>query len=196
MVRVVLLALFGTALISPELSAQTEEKGSNFSQFGFGPALYFVRYNDEIIDDSRQIVIRSDSTIDFPGSRYAVPLGLEVHYSFSLRRPTRYRPNSNVDWQRSTGLIASPFLGIYDVDNGVDGLAGGVLIGYWKGDGNFNRESVLNAGVGVTVHRNQVVLAEGIEEGMRVPSGFTETDLTTLRDVWGFQLLISATVGF
>lgn len=185
--------------VSSQVSAQSssqDDRGNAIRQFGFGPALYFIKYNDEIVDDSRQVNVRSDSTIDFPGSQWAAPIGLEVHYAISLRRPRRFRTPGESLWASSRGFVLSPSLGVYDIDNGIDGLSAGVIFGFWRGNGNFEPESHLNFGAGLTVHRNQAVLANGIEEGMILPEGLQDTDLTTLRDVWGYYVLVSATVGF
>lgn len=197
-IPVALVMCFFLALV-PSANAQTSEKvkDGGYSQFGFGPAIYFVRYNEEVVSDSKDVRVRSDGTIDFSGSAYSTPLGLEVHYAFSIPGSVySYGKNDDGTWASSKGWVASPFVGIYDVDSGIDGLATGLMLGFWRGDSKFENRSSLNIGLGYTIHRNRIVLAEGLSEGDVSPEGLDSIDLTTRKDVGGFVLLVSASVGF
>ena len=121
-----------------------------------------------------------------------------MHYDFSLwgKRFGSKDSNGNTIWEKSRGIILSPFLGVYDIEKGINGLAAGVVFGYWKGNGNFGERTSLNIGYGITVHRNQLVMGEGIKEGSVPQIGLVEDDYTTRSDVKGRVFMLSVSVGF
>lgn len=175
-----------------------DKEATDLSNFGFGPAFFMISYDDEVLVDSKDVRVRGDGTIDAIGSKFGTAVGLEVHYDFSLwgnRKGYKDDAGKTV-WTHSNGFVVSPFLGLYDIDNGINGLAAGVLFGYWKGDDKFQNRTSLNFGLGYTVHRNQLVLARGISEGAAPPTGFIAEDYTTRKDVNGIIAMVSVSVDF
>lgn len=179
-------------------AADTDDPATALSSFGFGPAFYMISYNDEILADSKDVRVRGDGDIDSSGSKFGTALGLEVHYDISVKgwRNGYLDANKKTVWTKSSGFIVSPFLGVYDIDNGINGLAAGVLFGYWTGDKNFENRTSLNFGIGYTVHRNQLVLSNKVVEGSPPPTGLETTDFTTRKDVTGIIALVSVSVDF
>ena len=179
-------------------TADTDNPATALSSFGFGPAFYMISYNDEILTDSKDVRVRGDGEIDSAGSKYGTALGLEVHYDISIfgKRTGYLDSNSETVWTKSNGFIVSPFLGVYDIDSGINGLAAGVLFGYWTGDENFENRTSLNFGIGYTVHRGQLVLSDKVLEGAAPPAGLEVADYTTREDVTGLIALISVSVDF
>jgi len=170
----------------------------DLGKFGFGPAFFVLAYDDEILSDSKDVKVRGDGAIDASGSKYGTSLGLEVHYDFSIWG-TRYgykQDDGKTNWTKSNGFVLSPYIGVYDIDNGIKGLSVGLVLGYWKGDKNFGDRTSLNFGIGYTVHRDQLVLASGVEEGKAPPAGLATADYTTRKDVTGISLLVSVSVDF
>ena len=164
---------------------------------GFGPALFGITYNDRIVDNSDEVVITSDSLVKFPGSRRSIPLGFEAHWNIKIPGTVwRFKPKGATKWASSIGGVIGPFVGIYDVDNGINGFAVGGVVGFWRGDGNFENRAVLNFGLGYTVHRKRLVLVDGVRDNTKVPTGKGVADLTTRNDVEGFTFMVSAHVGF
>ena len=175
-----------------------DQETTDLSNFGFGPAFFMISYKEEILEDSKDVRVRGDGAIDASGSKYGTAVGLEVHYDFSLwgTRKGYKDSNSETKWTHSNGVVLSPFLGLYDIDNGINGLAAGVLFGYWKGDENFQNRTSLNFGLGYTVHRDRLVLSRGVSEGIAPPSGLQVEDYTTRKDVEGIIAMVSVSVDF
>lgn len=183
-----------TSVKADEGKVSSEDLG----QFGFGPAFFVISYGKEVLKDSKDVRVRSDGLIDSSGSQYSTAIGLEVHYDFSFPADQYGYPdeNGNIIWEPTSGYIVSPFLGVYDFENGINGLAAGVLFGYWKGDINYKNKKSLNVGLGYTIHKDQLVLAKGVSESVAPPSGLQPIDYTTREDVEGLILMISVSVGF
>lgn len=173
-------------------------KSKDLSQFGFGPAFFVISYNKEVLKDSKDVRVRGDGAIDSSGSEYSTAIGLEVHYDFSFPKTQYgyYNESGGVDWDPTSGYTISPFLGLYDLDNGINGLAFGVLFGYWRGDINYKNKSALNVGLGYTIHKDQLVLASGVSKGSAPPAGLEPVDYTSREDVEGVIIMVSATMGF
>ena len=157
-----------------------------------------ISYKDEVLEDSTNVKIRGDGSLISSGSSYGTSLGLELHYDWSLwgNRKGYINSNGTTTWTHSNGVVLSPFVGLFDVDNGIKGMAAGVMFGYWKGDENFQNRTSVNIGLGYAIHRDQLVLADRILEGNPPPSGFTAEDYTTRDDVEGVILTISVSVDF
>jgi len=188
-----------TVTVGETVTANEEKvKNEDLSQFGFGPAFFVISYNKEVLKDSKDVRVRGDGTIDSSGSNYSTALGLEVHYDFSFPATQYgyYNEQGGIDWDPTSGYTLSPFLGVYDFDNGINGLAAGVLFGYWRGDINYKNKTALNVGLGYTVHKDQLVLAKGVSEGGAPPSGLQPVDYTSREDVEGVIIMISASIGF
>src|SRR5690606_1793878 len=201
MLRIFAFILFSSAsyhaLSASEAITGDEKDGLN--RFGFGPAFYVINYNKKVLNESKDVSIRSDIVISSSGSKYSTAIGLEVHYDFSLRpylcckNPDGSRP---AEWSRSSGHTISPFLGVYDIENGLNGIAAGLLYGYWRGDGKTENRKSLNVGLGWTVHKNRLVLANDLKEGSAPPIDLNSEDFTNREDVKGHILMISASLGF
>ncbi len=210
-------------LLSISASAQETNKIQNFDQninqneiqnidqFGFGPALFVIEYDDEVLQDSKDVKIRGDGTISSSGSDYSTAIGLEIHYSFAFLRKCRdkglkieknctkkgkEKDDEVVEGAITSGHSLSPFLGLYDFDNGINGIAAGLVYGYWHGDNKYQDRTSLNVGIGWTVHKDRLVLANGVNEGNSPPAGLNAEDYTKRKDVTGITLMISASIGF
>ncbi len=211
-ILIVVLTLFSMVALAqggePE-SGQKQPKTppsdvGNLDQFGFGPALFIVSYDDEVLKDSKDVRVRGDGSVSTSGSEYSTAIGLEVHYSWAFKYKCRVDGFVLEDKKKckdypkaiSSGHTISPYLGLYDFDNGIDGIAAGVTYGYWRGNNLFNERTSLNIGLGWTVHKDQLVLADGVKEGQAVPTGLEAEDYTERKDVEGVVLMISASVGF
>jgi hypothetical protein len=200
----VALFMYSYAAISAtqDLEAATKDPVdpvSELSNFGFGPAFFMISYDEEVLVDSKDVRLRGDGSIDSAGTKAGTAIGLEVHYDFSIKphRKGYIKPGeTETTWTHSNGYVVSPFIGLYDIDNGINGLAAGVMFGYWKGDNSFQNRTSLNMGIGYTVHRNQLVLSRGVEEGVAPPEGLTVEDYTTRKDVNGMVLMISVSTDF
>jgi hypothetical protein len=48
---------------------------TDLAQFGFGPALFLIAYDDEILEDSKDVTLRGDGSISASGTDYSVTLG-------------------------------------------------------------------------------------------------------------------------
>ncbi|MEJ2373751.1 MAG: hypothetical protein P8Y16_08200 [Sulfurimonas sp.] len=65
-------------------SEATDVSVKNLESFGFGPALYFIQYKDEVLKDPKDVRVRGDGSIVSSGSKFSVNFGLEVHYDFAF----------------------------------------------------------------------------------------------------------------
>lgn len=170
----------------------------NLDQFGFGPALYVIKYKKEVLNDSKDVSVKGNNTISSKGSKYATSLGLELHYDFSFNRTLKCfnECEDSENWNLSSGHRISPFLGFYDINSGINGIAAGLVYGYWKGDRNSENKTTLNVGLGWTVHKDRLVLADGISENAIPPADLNVEDYTEKQDVRGVILMISVNMGF
>ena len=178
---------------------QAANKADNeLDQFGFGPALYMIKYDEEVLKDSKDVTLRGDGSISSSGSDYSVTLGFELHYDFSFGHKLKCYTNCNdsTNWNVTSSHRVSPFIGLFDVDNGINGMTVGLIYGYTKGDGKGENKSTLNFGVGKVIHKDRLVLAGDIEEGVAPPSGLNVEDYTERKDVDGLAFMISANYGF
>ncbi len=185
--------------LAGDVKVKDVEEGTNLDQFGFGPALFVIAYSEEVLMDSKDVRLRGDGSISSSGSSYSTALGFEVHYGFSFANKVKcrtYRCENTSDYVESSGHTVSPFLGLYDVENGINGVVVGVVYGYWRGDGNYQNRTSLNVGVGYTVHKDRLVLGRGVKEGVAPPAGLVSEDYTERKDVDGITLMISASLGF
>ncbi|MCG7871362.1 MAG: hypothetical protein N0C81_18805 [Candidatus Thiodiazotropha lotti] len=186
------------------------ENSSNLSDFSFAPALYLISYDNEILQDSKDVKIRSDGKLSSSGSKYSTSIGLEVHYnlSFGLMCKHQYsKKQSKLKDDMSgceksekydfiSGHTISPYIGLYDFNNGINGLSVGALYGYWKVNSETQKSSSLNIGLGWTVHKDRLVLADDFKEGQTLDPSTNLDDLTERQDIKGLTLMISAYIGF
>jgi len=181
-----------------EAQKDPNNPASELSNFGFGPAFFMIYYKEEILEDSKDVRVRGDAEIDSSGTKFGTAIGLEVHYDFSIKPNRKGYKSGGADttWTHSNGHVVSPFVGLYDVDNGINGLALGVMYGYWKGDTKFQNRTSLNMGLGYTVHRDRLVLANGVKEGNTPAPGLSIEDYTTRKDVEGIIFMISISRDF
>jgi len=188
-----------------QAKAEAEKNPSitnELDKIGFGPAFFVIHYDDEVIDDSKDVKLLGDGTIYSKGSNYSANLGLEVHYAFSFAHKVKCKIGADCtnpdSYELATGHVISPFLGVYDVDDGINGIAAGFTYGYWRSNlkDSGKPRTALNVGVGWTVHRNQLVLTQNVKEGMAPPVGLTLEDYTSRKDVNGVMFMISANLGF
>lgn len=180
----------------------TEEWSTKLDQFGFAPALYLIRYNEEVLQDSKDIRVRGNNTIESSGSESAVNIGVELHYDFSIGTKVKcLKKNRNEcknlkNWDVSTSHVFSPFIGLFDFENGVNGVSLGLIYGYTKGDGVLKNKTTLNFGIGRFIHKDQLVLADDVEEGQAPPIGLAAEDYTERKDIEGITIMVSANIGF
>lgn len=189
----------GVASTTEEAKDQAANQAdSELDQFGFGPALYMIKYDEEILKDSKDVTLRGDGSISSSGSDYSVTLGLELHYDFSFGHKLKCYSNcdNSANWNVTSSHRISPFLGLFDVDNGINGMAVGLIYGYTKGDGKGENKATLNFGVGKVIHKDRLVLAHDIKEGAVPPSDLNVEDYTERKDVDGITFMISANFGF
>jgi hypothetical protein len=175
----------------------------DLAEFGFGPAFFIISYDDKVLQDSKSASVRGDGAISSSGSKYSTAIGLEVHYGFSFGNKLKCfnteivcKVNIKENYSASSGHTISPFLGVYDLNNGINGIVAGIMYGFWRGDGDFKNRSALNFGLGWTVHKNQLVLANGVNEGRTPPAGLITADYTERKDVTGLTLMVSGSIGF
>lgn len=188
-----------TPEIAKAAADQKEEK--QLDQFGFGPAFFVIKYDDEVIADSKDVSVRGDGTISTKGTKYSTSMGLELHYDFSFYRSikcfgTKEQCKDVANYELTTAHRLSPFLGLYDVDNGINGIVVGLVYGYIKQHKNDKNPVTLNAGLGWTVHKDRLVLANGVYKGSSPPAGLNVEDYTKKEDVTGAVLMISVNMGF
>jgi|GEM_PF-2717169 len=181
-------------------SVDTPDTGESLKGFHFAPALFVLTYDEEVLEDSKDTRIRSDDTLEAYGTETTTALGFEVHYNFYC-----WRTPSKVGWGPTTetavytsswGITCSPFLGFFDIDDGIKGYIVGLLFGGWRGDENFNNKVALNVGVGWMRHNDQLVLADDVKEGSVPPEGLLSEDYTTRDNVDGWAIMITAALGF
>lgn len=174
--------------------ASTPASTPPFAQLGFAPALYAVHYRHNVLADSKDVRLRGDGTISASGTRFATYMGVEVHYGFSTFNVAVLGPNREVVSTR--GHTFSPFIGLFDIDSGINGIAVGAMYSYWNGDKDYKKTSAMNIGLGWTLHKNRLVLSDGVREGQAPGAGLTAEDYTQRKDVKGLTLSVSASFGF
>lgn len=173
---------------------EDDKEDGDLDQFGFAPAFFYIAYDKEVLSDSKDVRVRGDGSISAEGTRHATGVGLEVHYSFSFWGRKCCKANEKTNGTSAHSI--SPFLGLYDLDDGINGIAIGAVYGYLRGDENYQNKTALNVGVGWTVHKNRLTLARGVDEGRVPESTLTVEDYTEKKDVEGITLMISASIGF
>ncbi len=192
------IAFVCLVLVAKGVAAAEDEAGdpTKYLQgIGAGPAFYVLHYNRAVIADVRDVRLRGDGTIDASETRTSTSLGLEVHYNFGPKYTyTQSRTNHTVVGKG--GWAISPYLGIFDVSSGVNGIALGILAGVWRADKDGQNKKALNAGIGYFVHKNRLVLANDVRDGGVPPAALESSDYTRRRDVSGVTLTISASIGF
>lgn len=188
---------------NPEIAKLAAEKKeeSKLDQFGFGPAFYVIKYDEKVLADSKDVSIRGDGGIASKGSEYSTSIGLELHYDFSFNRTVKcfgsYEECKDVEkYELVTAHRISPFLGFFDVDDGINGIAVGLVYGYIKKNKKDEKTVTLNTGIGWTVHKDRLVLARGLSEGSAPAAELNFEDYTERKDVNGIVLMISVNMGF
>ncbi len=191
------------ALESAKIHESGELSTDTLTGFGFGPALFLVNYDQEILSDANDIRIRQNNTIGISGNRKESYLGLELHYGFSFWTKCRNgfskkKPpcNDKNKWTASSGHTFTPYLGLFDLEDGFNGYSLGVLYGFWRGDNEFSGKKALNFGIGRFVHKNRLVATRGITDGGDAVTDFEISDYSHKKDVYGLSLMISAEIGF
>lgn len=158
--------------------------------FGVGPAYYMIRYNDEVLPEFYDSAGMVNGAVAVSGSRNATELGLELHYNYSFANGGCC-PGLTMDRSTIYGFSASPFLGLYDFDDGIDGFIVGAMFGYWRSNSNYKIKPALNLGIGYTVHMDQLVLADSI-----VPTEHNLEQYIERKNVSGWALTFSASINF
>lgn len=176
----------------------TSKAENELDKFGFGPAIFLIEYDEEILKDSKDIKVRGDGTISSSGSKYSASLGVELHYDFSFGRKIKCYSNCNVasNWNVTSSHRLSPFIGLFDIENGINGMAAGFIYGYTKGDSNGENKTTLNFGVGWTVHKDRLVLSSDVKEGLIPLADLNFEDYTQRKDVEGLTFMLSVNMGF
>lgn len=191
----------GTKPLDSEEKAKTSatvQASNELDKFEFGPALYLIQYDDEVLTDAKDVSIRGDGSIVSSGSEYSATFGLELHYDFSFGHKLKCNLNcdNSSNWNVTSSHRISPFIGLFDIENGINGIAAGVIYGYTKGDGKGQNKATLNFGIGKVIHKNQLVLSSDIVEGVVPPTNLLVEDYTERKDVNGWTVMISANFGF
>lgn len=195
----------GAKGVAPEAAGTTPEPAAAtppdtpastpmFAQLGFAPALYAVHYRQNVLADSKDVRLRGDGTLSASGTRLATYMGVEVHYGFSTYNVAAVDAKGTVVSTR--GHTFSPFIGLFDIDSGINGIAIGAMYSYWNGDKDYKKTSALNIGLGWTLHKNRLVLSDAVREGQTPGAGLTSDDYTQRKDVKGLTLTVSASFGF
>lgn len=173
---------------------------AKLDSFGFGPALYAIYYDSDILKDTGDVTTKGDGTIGASGSRYATSFGVELHYDISFGRSIKCYSGDCTDkknYKLQTGHRISPFLGFFDLDNGINGATVGLIYGYWKGDiDSEENKTTLNIGIGRSIHKDQLVLSNGVSENKAPPAGLNTEDFTERKDVKGWTIMVSTNMGF
>jgi len=182
-------------------NAAEEKSEKELDQFGFGPAFFVINYKEEVLSDSKDVVVRGDTSISTKGTNYSTSMGVELHYDFSFGRTvkcfnTEEKCKDVANYELTTAHRISPFLGLYDLDNGINGIAIGFVYGYTKKHKNDKNPVTLNTGIGWTVHKDRLVLADGLNAGEIPPVGLNVEDYTERKDVKGTTIMISVNMGF
>ena len=148
----------------------------DLSAIGFGPAFYVIYYDDEVLQSSNDVRVRGDGTVAADGSEY------DFTFSFDEKKKTEHK--------------LSPFLGVYDLDDGIKGIAAGFIYGYQKSRPKSDQRVTLNVGIGWTVHKDRLVMAEELSDRETPPAGLNVEDYSEKKDVEGTVLMLSANFGF
>jgi hypothetical protein len=172
------------------LAQETYEIGEEMGPFGIGPAFYMIRYNEEILPEYYDTAGVTEAAVVASGSQYATEVGLELHYNYAFASG-RCCLGLPIVEGAGHGFSASPFLGLYDFDDGVDGIILGATFGYYRRGGDYKIKPSLNLGIGYTVHMDQLVVADGVAEG----AGFAG-DYIERKDVGGWALTLSTSINF
>ena len=167
---------------------------SEISNLGFGPALYLIRFNKDTVDNVR---VDGAGNLNADKSRMLASMGLEVHYTF-LSGPfaTSYFQSKDGNKVSTSGYSISPYVGVFDLTNGINGLSTGLVFSLWRGNSEGENKRALNMGVGYSVYKNQTVLSDGFSIGSKIPTGTQLSDATTKADIDGINILVSASLGF
>lgn len=192
------------AAIDKAKSEADEKSKSELSKLGFGPALYLIKYDDEVLKDSKDIALRGDGKISTSGSDYSVTLGLELHFDFSVSRTITCNIGceDRSNWSLTSSHRLSPFIGLFDVENGINGIAVGIIYGYTRYSDTSKTESskdnkvTLNFGVGKIIHKDRLVLSSDLKEGSIPPTELKTEDYAERKDTEGITFIISANFGF
>ena len=191
------IALFSSNLAAQEVASPLDvhqppaadpEKDVDLNGFGFGPALYMIRYQDSVIEDPRDVRLRGDGTLYADQTKSNVVLGVEAHYNFGIG----YTKPDKSQW----GWKASPYFGLFDVSDGINGLAAGIMLGVWHIDAKGENPKALNIGVGAITHKRRLVLADDVAVGAAPPPDLDVADYTRRRDIHGFAVTLSVSMGF
>lgn len=194
---VLLLAIVSAQAVAQEQPQKLDEtkvpnatdlEDETLNGLGFGPALYFIRYKDSIVEDSRDVRLRGDGTLYADQTKSNVALGAELHYKLGVSF-------DNTDGSR-WGLIGSPYVGIFDIDDGINGIAVGGMVGAWKIDASGKHPRALNFGIGWITHKRRLVLADDVVVGQLPPAGLDVIDYTRRKDVEGLSITVSVSMGF
>lgn len=176
------------------LTQGTGNANREMGLFGIGPAYYMIRYNEEVLPEYYDEDGVANGNIVASGSQYTSEAGLELHYNYAFASGRSL--GLPIDAAARHGFSASPFLGLYDFDDGIDGIIVGVTLGYWRRGGDYKIKPSLNLGIGYTVHMDQLVLAEGVDEGILIPAGFNTGNYIERKDVGGWALTLAASINF
>jgi len=143
------IPVFANEQIQARTNDEIKESGS-LDQFGFGPAFFVISYDDEVLKDSKDVRLKGDGSISASESAYSTAIGVEVHYNFTFLPNCRYfgkkidKPCKEIKGAITSGHSLSPFLGLYDLDNAINGIVLGVVYGYWHGDNLYKDRTSLN----------------------------------------------------
>ncbi|RZO86227.1 MAG: hypothetical protein EVA65_04670 [Oceanococcus sp.] len=193
-----MLLLSASVAFADSQNVSAPDTGNSLKGFNFAPALYFLHYDEEVLTDSKDVRTRSNGTVEALGRNATSAIGLEVHFNIPLAsRRVGYGPDlANATWTSSWGLNASPFFGVFDVDDGIKGFVLGGMMGVWRGDKDFGGKTALGVGAGYFIHNDQLVLASELKEGETPPAGLDEQDYTTRKNVEGWALMLTVSLGF
>ncbi|MFC0679541.1 hypothetical protein ACFFGH_17020 [Lysobacter korlensis] len=202
-----LLAVAVGFACAPDANAQTPDPGpgpgpdrtdklDGIKGVGFGPAFYFLRYKNHVIEDARDVRVRTNGTLEANQTRTSSSLGLEVHANLGKGWNVCDGECTATNVISTWGWKASPYLGVFDVSDGINGLTAGVVAGVWRGDKEGDSRTALNLGIGYFTHKNQLVLADDVQIGQALPAGLAVADATRKTDVSGITVFVSASMGF
>lgn len=204
-----LLVMFGFLAPAGHVLAAGAEQGdtattraneglSGFNGVTFNPAIYYLHYSQDVIEDSGDVRLRSNGTLDASATGSNAVLGLEVHAGGGVAYDIcdMACTDSKKKVVRTWGWVVGPYIGVFDVTSGLNGFAGGVAGEIWRGDAEGKSKKHLSLGIGRFVHKRRLVLAGDVQIGQELPEGLELVDATRRKDVGGWTIMLSGGASF
>lgn len=184
------------AAIEPGAKTEVEDTTAFLGGVGFAPAYYILAYDRDVFETPDSVRLRSDGKLTTNGSKSASYIGLEAHWDLTWKTTTYIGTGLGKIPTGSKGHGFSPYVGVFDISDSINGFSIGALYSIWKGDENYENRTALNFGIGYFLHQNRYVLSKGLELNDVPPAELEQIDYTRKTDVEGVNIVISANIGF